>query len=120
MRPYRLTRQLSELTGESLTSAITEAVRERLERVGRERGVDLISFEKLGVRTYTRCTFEKITVTEPPNQYLHFDVGVQTQDNTTYNCRSAKRTHSRRELISYIAGLRRNIVRGQLSVAALA
>jgi antitoxin VapB len=38
---YHLTKQLSELTGESLTTAITEAVRERLERVRRERGVDL-------------------------------------------------------------------------------
>jgi len=38
---YRLTRQLSELTGESLTTAITEAVRERLDRVRRERDVDL-------------------------------------------------------------------------------
>ena len=37
----RLTRQLSRLTGESLTTAITEAVRERLDRVRRERGVDL-------------------------------------------------------------------------------
>ncbi len=39
---YQLTRQLSELTGESLTTAVTEAVRERLERVRRERGVDLV------------------------------------------------------------------------------
>ena len=39
---YHLTRQLSELTGESLTTAITEAVRERLDRVRRERGVDLV------------------------------------------------------------------------------
>jgi hypothetical protein len=31
--------------GESWTTAITKAVRERLESVGRERGVDLISFE---------------------------------------------------------------------------
>ena len=37
----RLTRQLTKLTGESLTTAITEAVRERLDRVRRERGVDL-------------------------------------------------------------------------------
>ena len=37
----RLTRQLSKLTGESLTTAITEAVRERLDRVRRERGIDL-------------------------------------------------------------------------------
>jgi len=30
---YRLVRQLAQLTGESLTEAVTEAVRERLERV---------------------------------------------------------------------------------------
>jgi antitoxin VapB len=38
---YRLTKQLTQLTGESLTTAITEAVRERLNRIRRERGVDL-------------------------------------------------------------------------------
>jgi antitoxin VapB len=37
---YRLTGQLSKLTGESLTTAITQAVRERLDRLRRERGVD--------------------------------------------------------------------------------
>ena len=40
---YRLTKQLSELTGESLTTAITEAVRERLDRVRREQGVDFVA-----------------------------------------------------------------------------
>jgi antitoxin VapB len=38
---YRLTKQLSKLTGESLTTAVTEAVRERLDRVRREHGTDL-------------------------------------------------------------------------------
>ena len=38
---YRLTKELSKLTGESLTTAVTEAVRERLGRVRREHGVDL-------------------------------------------------------------------------------
>ena len=38
---YQLTRQLAKLTGESLTTAVTEAVRERLDRVHRERDVDL-------------------------------------------------------------------------------
>jgi antitoxin VapB len=37
----RLTKQLSKLTGESLTTAVTEAVRQRLDRVRSERGVDL-------------------------------------------------------------------------------
>ena len=38
---YRLTKQLARLTGESLTTAVTEAVRERLDRVRRKRGIDL-------------------------------------------------------------------------------
>jgi antitoxin VapB len=38
---YKLTKQLAKLTGESLTTAITEAVRERLVRVRSERGEDL-------------------------------------------------------------------------------
>ncbi len=37
----RLARRLSELTGESLTAAVTEAVRERLERVQSEQGAGL-------------------------------------------------------------------------------
>jgi antitoxin VapB len=39
---HRLARELASLTGESLTSAVTEAVRERLERVRRDRGGSLI------------------------------------------------------------------------------
>jgi antitoxin VapB len=38
---YRLTKQLAKLTGESLTTAVTEAVRERLGRIRRKHGVDL-------------------------------------------------------------------------------
>ena len=38
---YQLTKELSKLTGESLTTAFIKAVRERLDRVRRERGVDL-------------------------------------------------------------------------------
>jgi antitoxin VapB len=38
---YRLTRQLAKLTGESLTAAITQAVRERLARVSGKGGSDL-------------------------------------------------------------------------------
>ena len=37
----RLTKELAELTGESLTTAVTQAVRERLDRVRRERNGDL-------------------------------------------------------------------------------
>ena len=38
---YRLAKQLAKLTGESLTAAVTEALRERLSRVRRARGGDL-------------------------------------------------------------------------------
>lgn len=37
----RLAHKLADLTGESLTAAITEAVRERLDRVQLERGAGL-------------------------------------------------------------------------------
>jgi antitoxin VapB len=37
----KLAHQLSKLTGESMTAAVTEAVRERLDRVRRERGEGL-------------------------------------------------------------------------------
>ena len=38
---HRLIAELAELTGESLTAAVTIAVRERLERVRQENGVGL-------------------------------------------------------------------------------
>jgi antitoxin VapB len=38
---HRLAEQLAKLTGESMTGAITQAVRERLERVRRNRGSGL-------------------------------------------------------------------------------
>jgi antitoxin VapB len=38
---HRLVEELTKLTGESMTAAVTEAVRERLERVQRARGMSL-------------------------------------------------------------------------------
>jgi len=38
---HRLAQELASLTGESLTGAVTEALRERLERVRRERDQSL-------------------------------------------------------------------------------
>lgn len=35
---HKLVQELAELTGESMTAAVTEAVRERLARVRREKG----------------------------------------------------------------------------------
>jgi antitoxin VapB len=39
---HRLARELSELTGESLTEAVTTALQERLDREHRRRGVSLV------------------------------------------------------------------------------
>jgi antitoxin VapB len=36
----RLVKELADETGESMTAAVTEAVRERLDRVRAERGID--------------------------------------------------------------------------------
>jgi len=38
---YRLIQELSALTGENMTTAVTEAVRQRLERLRQERRVSL-------------------------------------------------------------------------------
>ena len=38
---HRLVQELATLTGESMTAAVTEAVRQRLDRVRRARGVSL-------------------------------------------------------------------------------
>jgi antitoxin VapB len=38
---HRLAQELAALTGESMTAAVTVALRERLDRVRRERGVTL-------------------------------------------------------------------------------
>ena len=38
---HRLVQELAALTGESMTAAVTTAVRERLDRVRREQGVSL-------------------------------------------------------------------------------
>ena len=35
---HRLAQELATLTGESLTAAVTQAIRDRLERIRRERG----------------------------------------------------------------------------------
>ena len=38
---HQLTEELAKLTGESLTAAVTEAVRERLDRVRQAQGISL-------------------------------------------------------------------------------
>ena len=40
-KTHRLAQELAALTGESMTAAVTAAVRERLDRIRRERGISL-------------------------------------------------------------------------------
>ncbi len=39
---HRLARELAKITGETVTAAVTEALRERLDRLRRERRPDLV------------------------------------------------------------------------------
>ncbi len=48
-KTYQLTRQLADLTGETLTGAVTESVRERLERVTRAGGRDGLADRLLAI-----------------------------------------------------------------------
>ena len=55
---HRLAAELARLTGESMTKAVTEAIRERLERKRRERDREKIVAEAMAiarrVRSYPR------------------------------------------------------------------
>jgi antitoxin VapB len=46
---HELARQLARLTGESMTTAVSEAIRERLERERRRRNAQNLSSELLGI-----------------------------------------------------------------------
>jgi antitoxin VapB len=46
---YRLASELAELTGESLTAAVTTALRERLERERQQRHADQLAAELLAI-----------------------------------------------------------------------
>ncbi len=54
---HRLAKKLADLTGESMTTAVTEAIRERLERVGRAKSGNLADrLLAIGKRTATHLT----------------------------------------------------------------
>jgi antitoxin VapB len=67
----RLVRELADLTGETLTSAIATAVRERLERVrGRPRGRDLAAeLDEIALR----CAALPVRDERPEDAILGYD-----------------------------------------------
>ncbi len=58
----RLARELARLTGERITTAVTTALRERLERVRRERAVDPERLLRLGRAVAERLDAQSRTV----------------------------------------------------------
>ncbi len=66
---YRLIRELADLTGESMTAAVTEAVRERLERVRAQ-------FEPADILELAREIRERL-----PSGYLDIDHGALLYDD---------------------------------------
>lgn len=67
----RLVRELSDLTGESLTEAVLTALRERLERlrVGRRRRRLADDLQAIG----ERCSRLPVRDTRPPDEILGYD-----------------------------------------------
>lgn len=62
-RAHRLARELTELTGESLTEAVTEAIAERLERE-REQRRALEGNRRTAVQTLV-AEFQRLPVVDP-------------------------------------------------------
>ncbi|MBI1790598.1 MAG: type II toxin-antitoxin system VapB family antitoxin [Acidobacteria bacterium] len=46
---HRLAREVAQRTGQSLTGAITEALREKLDRLGNPRGVEALASDLLAI-----------------------------------------------------------------------
>jgi antitoxin VapB len=72
---YKLAKQLAKLTGESLTTAVTEAVRECLARVRSERGVDLAE-RLLVIGRDCAAHLKKPFRTIDPGEMLYDDRGL--------------------------------------------
>jgi antitoxin VapB len=72
---HRLAHQLSKLTGENMTEAVTTAVRERLERVRQERGARL-SERLLGIGKDCAARLKKPFRTVDPQDLLYDEKGL--------------------------------------------
>jgi antitoxin VapB len=66
---HRLAGELARLTGESMTRAVTEAIRERLERERRRRGARSLSAELLAIGR--RCAAH---ISRPAHSSDHADL----------------------------------------------
>ena len=71
---WRMAAQLARVTGESMTRAVTEAIRERLEREKGKRGRSGIA-EKL-MKIGRRCASRPIADARPPDEILYDQDGL--------------------------------------------
>ncbi len=78
---HRLAEELAHLTGESLTQAVTEAIRQRLERESRKRERSGIARKRSGIARKLvsigrRCSFRPLTDSRTPDEILYDKDGL--------------------------------------------
>jgi antitoxin VapB len=71
---HALARELAALTGESLTAAVTEAIRERLEREKRKRDEDQLVADIMAIGR--RCAARPVRDPRPPDEILYDERGL--------------------------------------------
>ena len=73
---YRLAHELAELTGESVTTAVREAVRERLERVRRQQKKEGLVERLLAMGKETAPLFKEPWRSTPHGDLLYDERGL--------------------------------------------
>jgi antitoxin VapB len=71
---HRLAAELAQLTGESMTMAVTEAIRERLEREKRRRGAAALANALMAIGR--RCAARPLRDRRSPEEILYDDRGL--------------------------------------------
>lgn len=73
---HKLIRELADLTGESQTAAVTEAVKEKLERIRREEAPGSVSARLLAIgKDYAR-RFGPFDPAKDPTDFLYDENGL--------------------------------------------
>jgi antitoxin VapB len=72
---HKLAHELAALTGESMTAAVTIAVRERLERIRREREIDRLVAETMAI-AHDFAKGRKGRRLPDPNNFLYDENGM--------------------------------------------
>ena len=73
---HQLAKELAALTGESMTQAVTEAVRERLERVRKERDKDNMVERLLAIGRHCAAHMEEPYLSVDHGDLLYDELGL--------------------------------------------